>query len=175
MKVYSLWNVRCIRPNGFIRWEEWNLPNLMPDQGEQWLLQVAFSEAASVPAAFYIGLTDETTPGSSIDEATTLAGVADGTDGTEPSGNGYARQAVNSDATDWIVEQDAGDYRARSKVVTFTASGGPIPATGAVDWMFLATTIDGTGVLISVVALSTGRIILDGDKLETSIRIKASE
>jgi hypothetical protein len=167
----SVWDVWCTGPDGKLKWADLGLHNLMPDEGEQWILEVAFSEAQSVPAAFQIGLTSEVA--TNIDENTTEATVADGTDGTEPSGNGYARQAVNSDATDWTVALDAGDYQAVSKVVTFTASGGPIPVAGTVDWMFLAT--GAAGKLVAAVALSAARTILDGDSLNTSIRVKASE
>ncbi|KKN48904.1 hypothetical protein LCGC14_0648020 [marine sediment metagenome] len=173
MGFHSVWDVWCTGPDGKLKWADIGLHNLMPDEGEQWILEVAFSEAQSVPAAFQIGLTDETVPATSIDEFTTETTIADGVDGTEPSANGYARQAVNSDGTDWTVALDAGDYRAVSKVVTFTASGGSIPPTGAVDWMFLVT--GAAGKLVSAVALSTGRVILDGDSLNTSIRVKASE
>ena len=171
MGFHVLWDVWGTSPDGQLKWADLGLHNLMPDEGEQWLLEVAFSEVQSVPAAFQIGLTDQVA--SNIDEATTEATIADGTDGVEPSANGYARQPVNSDGTDWTVALDAGDYRAVSKVVTFTASGGSIPPSGAVDFMFLAT--GAAGKLISAVALSTGRVILDGDNLNTSIRIKASE
>ncbi len=169
--IRSYWDVWCTRPDGSVRWAEYGLPNLMPDEGEQWLLQVAFSEEAAVPAAFEVGLTLDNAGG--IDEFTTETTVADGVDGTEPSGNGYARQALNSDAVDWTVELDAGDYWARSIVVTFTAAGGPIPVAGNVDFMFLTT--GGAGILVAAVALSIARSIPDGDSLNTSIRVKASE
>ena len=125
----------------------------------------------TVPASFEVGLTFNNAGG--IDENTTETLIADGTDGTEPSGNGYARQTVASDGTDFPVAIDAGDYQAKTKTVTFTASGGPIPAAGTIDWMFLDT--GGAGKLIAAAALSTARTISDGDSLNTDIAIKASE
>lgn len=168
---HTVWNVWGTNPDGETIWEDLDLHNLMPDEGEQWILEVAFSEVQSTPANFQIGLTDEVA--SMIDEATDETTIADGTDGVEPAANGYARQTVASDNTDFPVAIDGGDFRAVSKVVTFTASGGSIPPSGAVDWMFLAT--GAAGKLVAAVALSTGRVILDGDSLNTSIRIKASE
>ena len=170
-RFHAIWNAFGTDRYGRLLWQDLALHNLMPDEGEQWLLEVAFSEQQSVPAAFEIGLTTEVA--SNIDENTTETLVADGTDGTEPSGNGYAREGVNSDNTDFPVAVDAGDYEAQSKTVTFTASGGAIPASGSVDWMFLAT--GGAGNLVSAVALSTARTIANGDSLNTSIDIKASE
>lgn len=163
--LHSIWNVRCFDKQGNLKWEESGIHNLLHDEGEQWMLEVAFSEAQSVPVSFYIGLDNR----ASIAEGDVLPPA------NEPAGNGYARQAVNSDATDWTVSLDAGDYQAKSKIVTFTASGGPIPAAGSVANMFLGTTSDNTGRLLASVALSIARTIANGDSLDTDITIKLSE
>ena len=163
--MHVLWNLVCRDRDGNIRWEEKDLHNIYHDEGEEWTLKVAFSEAETVPTSFYIGLDDR----ASLAEADTLPPT------NEPTGNGYARQSVNSDATDWTITQDGGDWQAKSKTVTFTASGGPIPAAGSVKHMFLSTTLNDSGKLISSVALSTTRTIADGDTLDTDITIKMSE
>lgn len=163
--LHSVWNIRCYDKLGNLKWQELNIHNLLHDEGEQYILETAFSEAQTVPAAFYIGLDNR----ASIAEGDVLPPA------NEPSGNGYARQPVNSDNVDWTVTQDAGDFQAKSKTVTFTASGGPIPATGSVANMFLGTTLDNTGKLVASVALSTARTISNGDSLDTDITIKLSE
>ena len=138
--------------------------NIFHDEGEEWLLDVAFTETASVPAAFYIGLDNR----GSLAEGDALTDLSG-----EPSGNGYARKAVNSDDTDWTVSQDSGDYQALSKTVTFTASGGSI---GPVTKGFLCTVATGTsGVLINSKALSQERTLASGESLNVSMALKASE
>lgn len=161
-----LWTTICRDKYGKVKWAEYNIPNLLHDEGEQYFLQAALSEEQSVPASFFIGLDDR----AALAEADTLASLSG-----EPVGNGYSRQTVNSDATDWVVSQVAGDYQAKSKTVRFTASGGAIPATGSVSKMFLTTSSDGTGKLIASVALSAARALADGDSLDTDITITLSE
>lgn len=167
-RFHSIWDVRGVDRFGRVQWADLGLHNLMPDEGEQWLLEVAFSEVQTVPVNFGVLLTLEVA--ANIDELTTETTIADGTDGTEAVGNGYARQTIASDNTDFPVVFDAGDWEAQSKTVTFTASGGSI---GPVDWMGLET--GGAGKLVAAVALSASRTILNGDSLNTSVDIKASE
>ncbi|MFX1300371.1 MAG: hypothetical protein ACFFDE_05455 [Promethearchaeota archaeon] len=163
VKWQPTWHVKHIR-NGEVIWEEEITANILHDEGEQFIVQVVFSEAQSVPAAYYIGLDNRSSP-AEADTLTELSG--------EPSGNGYARQAVNSDATDWTVTQEGGDYQAKSKTVTFTASGGSWPS---VQQMFLCTVASGTaGKLIATAALSAARVLQDQDSLQTDIAIKLSE
>lgn len=164
LKPFSRWNIVCRDKYGNIKWQEINVANLLHDEGEQAILQAMFSEAYTVPAAYYIGLDDRVT----IAEADTLASLAG-----EPGVGGYARQAANSDAVDWTISIDTGDYQAKSKTVTFTPSGADYPT---VRNMFLCDVSTGTaGLIIASVALSQSRIVLDGDSLNTDITIKLSE
>jgi len=155
--------------------EEWkDLPNLQPDEGETWVLECLFTGAQSLPSplTYYLGLTTQVS--TKIDEETTLATITDGTDGTEPSGNGYARQAILH--TEWTISQPGIYKKATSDAQSFAASGGPIPASGAVDWVFLCTAASGTGgKLIVAVALSAPVVILDGQTLAQTIAYGQSE
>lgn len=164
-RMFSVWNVRCYSKDGKLKWVEEGIGNILHDAGEEYILKAAFSEGIAVPVSFYIGLDNRV----SLAEGDVLPPA------NEPSGNGYARQAVNSDATDWTATLDAGNWQVKSKTVTFTASGGPIPATGSVANMFLSTTSDNTGKLVASVALSQARTIAAGDSLQTDITIKLSE
>jgi hypothetical protein len=160
----SFWKVRHLDKSHNVLWEDFG-PNVFHDGGEEWLCKVAFSEQMSVPSAFYIGLDNRTEPS----EEDTLASLSG-----EPTGNGYARQAVNSDDTDWTVSQDSGsgDWQALSKTVTFTANGGSI---GPVTQMFLATSANNSGVLICTRPLSQERTLADGESLECSLYIRIGE
>jgi hypothetical protein len=163
--VGGFWTVRHLDRRGRLLWADAG-HNLWHDEGEQWLLQVAFTEAQSVPANFYIGLDART----SLAEADTLASLV-----SEPSTNGYARQPVASDATadGWAVTQVGGDYRATSKTVTFTASGGSI---GPVTKMFVCTVVSGTGgKLVASRALSQSRTLANGESLQVSYYVSVGE
>lgn len=169
-RFQTKWNVRSVCNHGGIH-EEWSeelIPNIFHDEGEEYLVKVAFTEETAVPANHYIGLDDR----ASLAEGDTLTTV----NATEPSGNGYARVAVATDNVDYTATQPAGNWQVASKTVTFTASGGPIPAAGVVDNMFLCDQASGTaGDLYASVALSTSRTILDGDSLNVDITIEISE
>lgn len=173
--IHAIWRFQCYSKSGKLLWQEENIHNLLPDEAEEFFCDVLFEETQSVPANYYIGLTEEASPGA-IDEETTLAKITDGTDGTEPSGNGYARQAVPSSATGFTTSQVDGDYQVQSTDETFTASGGSIPSSGEVDWAFLCTVSSGTsGVIVSAAPLSKGYSIPDGASLLVRIIIKFSE
>ncbi len=126
--------------------------------GLQFILEVTFTEEQSVPANFYIGLATDV----SLSETASLG------DQTEVSGTGYARQAVASDNVD-ITSAATGtnDYKVTTKTVTFTAGG---TWTGA-KTVFLATTLDDTGVLIASAPLSETRTLEDTDTLTIAIQI----
>jgi len=140
-------------------------PNIYHDEGEEHACKVLFSEVASVPAAYYLGLDNR----GSLAEADNLAALVD-----EPSSNGYQRQAVNSDNTDFTVTQDpgSGDWQAKTKVVTFVAPGG---AWGPVNNILIATSSDGSGKLISSKPLKQERSLSDGEELECTFLVRFKE
>jgi len=165
--LHSRWNVKGVDRDGNPQWDELGIHNILHDEGEQIILQAFFDEQYTPTASYYISLDDR----ASLAEADTQGTM----NATEPSGNGYARQAVSTDTSGWTISV-SGDYQAASSTETFTASGGPIPATGVVDNMGLSDTVSGTaGNMIASVALSTSRTITDGDSLQTDITIKLSE
>jgi len=128
-------------------------------EGLEYILETAFTEAQSVPANFYVGLCTD----ASVAEDAVLADLA------ELSGNGYSRQTVASDGTDFTeAATGTNDRKVTTKTVTFTASGGAW--SGAVH-TFMGTTSDDSGKLILVAALSTTRTLQDGDSLQISIII----
>lgn len=114
------------------------MANELHQEGLEYLLKAALSEEISVPVTFYVGLASDSAPAedAALSDLTEMA-----------SSNGYARQTINSDATDCVVA-DAGtnDKKCTMQVVTFTASGGPI---GPFNIWFLATTVDDTGKLVA--------------------------
>jgi len=158
----SYWSFRHFNREGRLIWENSEIPNIFHDEGEEFVCDVIFNETQSVPANYYYGLDNR----GSLTEADVLPVTG------EPSSNGYARQTIASDAVDWTVSQDVGDYQAVSATQTFNASGG---SWGPVANAFLTTANDSSGPLIASVALSASRTLQDGDSLQSDITIKISE
>jgi hypothetical protein len=89
------------------------IKNTLVEQGAKWFLQTMFRGEDVLPDTYYLGLTNATYSFTSALSVLTAG---------EPSGNGYVRQALNRDTTDWTVQVVNGVMQALSKVVTFTAS-----------------------------------------------------
>lgn len=128
------------------------------DEGENWLLDVAFKKNTSPPTNLYLGLyTNSSEPG----ENATLSNI------TEPSGGGYARIAIACGG-DWTLSND--QITAAQK--TFSASGA---AWGNVYGYFLATTNDGSGKLLAVEHFSDGPYnVVDGGSVKVTVKLTCS-
>ena len=134
-------------------WEAYNIPNIFHQLGEKFVLSVAFdTDAHSVPASYYLGL----------DNRSTLAYADDiGCISGEPSTNGYARQAISS-ISGFGTSLVDGRMKATSGIITFTATGG---SWGPVNNVFLATTINSSGILVASSALSSSRTLTSGQHM----------
>ena len=132
--------------------------NALANEGQQEMLSV-YLQGGTAPTAYAIGLSSM-----AFAKTTTYATITG-----EPSGNGYARQTVNRDATasGWpTLALDSGDYKATAKQVTFTASGAVGPVTSA----FLVSATNNK--LVSYTALSTSRTLAAGDTLQVTYSVK---
>jgi hypothetical protein len=128
------------------------------DEGETWLLDVAFKKGTSPPTNLYIGLyTNSSEPA----EGANLASL------TEPSGGAYARIAIACGA-DWTLSGD--QITAAQK--SFVATGA---AWGNVYGYFIATTVDGTGKLLAVEQFSDGPYnVVDGGSVKVTAKLVAA-
>lgn len=140
---------------GIFEFQGQRIPNTIVKNGAEIFLQNLFQDVqTNMPAAYYLGLTDATYTYDSAD----LSDIAAG----EPTGNGYARQLLTRNDTDWDVAEVNGLMRARSKLVTFTAS-----ANWDVAWsrMFLCNQASGTSGFVFALsgALLTPATVLSGD------------
>lgn len=155
----GIWHWKHKKASGQIVWEgfSYNAAALV-DGGEKAILDLFF-RGQNVPAGFELGLFNDTV--AETDIPTDLL--------SEPSTNGYARQALARDTTDFpTFALDGGDWKVTSKTVTFNATGG---SWGPVNVMCLITT-DGTPRLIAYADLSSSRTLLDTESLDASIAIK---
>lgn len=131
------------------------VPNTIVEFGAEALLKFMFQDDDSdYPASWYLGLTNASYEFDTADLLTALAAE-------EPTGNGYARQALSRDDTTWDVSVVNSLWRARSTTATFTASAG-----WDKDWsrMFLCDVASGTAGNVFCVskALSTPQTVLSG-------------
>jgi len=129
---------------GKLAWSKGPFHNVLHRLGEEFILKVAFSTTTK-PTNYFLGLDNRTT---------VAAGDAIGNISGEPTGNGYARQAVSSTTGFTVSQYNLTDgYKVLSSVVGFTAVGS---SWGPVKNLFMTTTADNSGVLISSIALDTG-------------------
>ena len=133
---------------------------MLHDEGEEYMLQTAFSEEQSAPANFYLGLCDDT-----LVEADGLADIAG-----EEAGAGYSRQTIASDDTDCVIAIDGDYYKCTFAEQTFSATG----TWTEVNTWFIGTTSDNAGKLIASGPIDPARTLGNGDTVdvESYIRIK---
>lgn len=135
--------------------------NALTDEGEHNILD-AYLRNSNIPASFYIGLTSM----SSIDESTTLLNLTDEVTAVE-----YYRQLVERTVIGWPqLQLDAFDnnYQVISKVVSFEASS----SWSMADKLFMCTSSDNSGLLISFGNLSVERNLVENDILDVVYKIK---
>jgi len=140
---------KIYRPDGKIE----VLPNLVTYNGGSRFLDIIFRGA--VPT-FFLGLMDQT-----ITKSNVLTDVT-----TEPTtAGGYARIPVARSSVGWpTLDFVNGIPRIVTALNTFTATGAPF--SRAISRVFLATTVDNTGYLLSVsAALSTPITLASGESL----------
>ena len=160
-QLMTIEEIRHFDQDGNCIWEDFDLPNVWHNEGQQFVLSVAFDTDGefSVPVNYYVGLDDRTT--TAVDD--TLLDITD-----EPASNGYARQSISS-TSGFVVSLSSTKMKAISSVINFSASGGP---WGPVSQVFLATTSDNSGTLISTVELNGERTVTNGQTL--SVRVNLS-
>lgn len=134
--------------------------NSLADEGERDMLDLFF-RGGTAPDSFELVLVNATPV-----DTSTVAGLQ----ASEPSGSGYARQAIARNSVDWpTLALDTGDYMATSKTVTFEATGagwGPVTHTTLIGVFGLERH------LIAYAALSQSRTLADGETLSVIYKVK---
>lgn len=140
--------------DGELLWEKDVVPNIIHAEGELYCLTALFTTlVTSIPSNYYAGLDNRTLPA----RPDTLANLSQ-----EPSQYGYARQPLNSGSGFIVTVNANGVYQATSNVITFVANGG---TWGPVKNIFLATSVDNSGRLISTAALDGQHFLSTGEQL----------
>jgi hypothetical protein len=147
--------IQHLRDNKVI-WEAKDLLNTLHIDGEKFMLSALFKTTAgiAVPSFYYLGMDNR----SSVEKTNNMSSIT-----TEPTGNGYSRQPVSS-ATGFTIEGYSSGgldhWRAKSQVVSFSASGGQ---WGPVSNVFLTDRLDDTGYLIATAPLPGSRSLAAGE------------
>jgi len=160
-KHLAIWDVVHKNKGGKVL-NEFTKSNFLTNLGEKLVLLCLF-RAEQVPDFFSLGLFYGT-----LTEESTLIQVPN-----EPFGNGYSRQQLLRQASDFpsILLDEDGDYILYSKTLTITASGGTI---GPVNGAFLVVTdTDDVETMIAVMSMPTTMTIQDAETLTFTIKIKA--
>lgn len=150
------WTIQHIR-NGQVIWEE-TKENTLTNEGARNILNTYLCNTEA-PSQFYIRLAN-----GYISVTDTLASIIG-----EPVGNGYSPQLVERSPVGFpYIELDNNEYRRVSKTVSFTSTN----VIGPVNYLFLATTSDNSGVLVAGLSLSSERVLQNGDVLQVVFKVK---
>lgn len=145
--------------DGSVLWQDANIPNLLHQDGEEFLLRAVFTGgqvSSIIPTNYYLGL-DNRIVVSATDTFSTIT--------SEPAGFGYRRPAISS-AGAFAVDLLNQHFIATSPVVVFSATTG---SWGPVANLFLATSPDNSGVLISTAVLAASLTLTQGQSVTMRI------
>lgn len=155
--------IEHLAADGAVLWRSEAIPNILHQEGQEFVLQGMFNTSAGVapPTNYYLGLDARLT----LSATDTLADLI-----AEPTTNGYSRQPVSSFNGFTVGLGPTGKFRAVSASVVFPAAGG---SWGPVRNLFLTNVVNGTsGYLIASAPLGTQRTVNSGQSI--SLRISVS-
>jgi hypothetical protein len=158
MKVLEVQHIR----NNKVIWEDHDLYNMLHAEGQEIILNAVFAEGA-IPTAYYLGLDNRATL-AVVDNLASLV--------AEPSTNSYSRFTASSSSDFTISAVTSGDFKAQSVLLTFIAAGG---GWGPVKNLFMSSSSDNAGKLISSVALSESLTLVDGDIINLRINLSLTD
>jgi hypothetical protein len=156
LKIDQIEHIR----EGEVIWRDENIHNVLHQQGESFLLSVCFANDGSIlPSNYYFGLDARST----IAITDTISSLFD-----EPISGGYSRIPISS-SSQFTIESVNGIYRATSPFIIFTASGAGF---GPVSNLFMVTSSDSSGVLISSASLSSAITLASGDTVNLKMSLQ---
>jgi hypothetical protein len=156
--IGTLARAKHFRKGELLWMQDWT-HNAWADEGEQLVLDIFF-RAATAPTNLFLKLSNSTPT-----DTSTLASI------TEVSGTGYAAISLARNTTDFpTLALVGGDYKVSMLTKTFTATGTWTTA----NYLILGTTSNTTGKLVSYIALTTPRTLVNGDTLAVDYSTTAS-
>lgn len=157
--ILRIIEIKHLDANGDVLWHDHNVYNYLHQDGEEFLLRAAFTGgkvSTIIPDNYYLGLDNRM----AVAENDTLDDLVG-----EPTSWGYERQAVNSSG-DFSLNLESDHYVATSPIVGFRALGG---SWGPVSNLFLSSSADNSGFLISTAVLTAGIFLTSGQSITMRI------
>mgnify|MGYP001004410895 CR=1 FL=1 len=142
MHVITILEIKHLDKDNNILWEDSNLKNTFHTSGEEYFLKSLFIDQDLIPSNYYFGLDNRT----AIEVGDTIDSID-----SEPISGGYQRQSSASEDvfTSSVVSTV---NRIISPVLSFSAT--TEPGWGPVNNLFMTTSADDSGYLVSTVRLS---------------------
>lgn len=156
--LMTLFEIKQFDKNNNLIFESYNIKNILHNKGEEYMLKVLFG-TFNKPDRYYLGLDDRQTLQTGDTMNSSLG---------EPVTAGYQRQEVLS--SNFTVGQLGQTWQANSPVVLFRGLGGSWSARN----IFLATSPNYTGYLISSISLGTRITVNDGEVVSMRIGLSLS-
>ena len=156
--ILTIIEIQHRNSQGDLLWEQKNIRNLLHQEGEHLLLGVTFAGMV-LPTNYYLGLDNRS--------FITATDVLDDLIG-EPTAGGYQRQEIPAVGA-FALNLESHHYVATSPIVTFRAT---VASWGPVSNLFLATTNDNTGSLISTAILGSAVFLTAGDNVTMRIGMR---
>jgi hypothetical protein len=150
---------------GNVLWSAKNIKNLLHWEGEQFLLQAAFTggrDSTIIPDVYYLGLDNRL----SVDEEDTIDDLI-----SEPSGGGYERAEISSFG-DFSINFEQNHYVATSPIVAFRST---VSSWGPCSNLFLTAEVASTYRLISTAVLPSAITMNTGDAITMRIGMQIRE
>ena len=148
MRLLTIESIKLFDKDNNIKYEQKNIKNTLHQLGQFYMLNSLFANKNTRVDFYYAGLDNRT----SLNTTDTMASLVD-----EPSSNGYSRQKITSWSSPVISNSV---YVVKSNSITFSSSS---TGWGPVRNIFLATTQNPSGFLISSVKLNQELTLKAGD------------
>lgn len=139
--------------------------------GKRWLNQV-LNKTVSLPTNLYLGLRQLDGVSGHPADAAQADTLTSNLQEVTTTSTGYGRIAITLNATNFPEAASGTDSLITALAQTFTFTGGGLPLNG-ITHMFLATTSDNSGVLLTSSALSVTRNVNAGDTLTVTPKLLA--
>lgn len=149
MRLLTIENIKLFDKNNNIKYEQSNVKNILHQLGELYMLNSLFVKNKTTRSDFYWAGLDNRSTLSTSDIMSSFV--------NEPSANGYNRQKIISWSSPVLV---GSVHLIKSDPITFSASSG---GWGPVKNIFLTTTKNNDGYLISSVKLNQELTLVAGD------------
>jgi hypothetical protein len=171
MRLLTIENIKLFDKNKNIKYEQSNIKNTLHQIGESYMLNCLFvnktrkdkGEIQKTREDFYYAGLDNRSTLNTTDVMSSLV--------NEPSANGYSRQKITSWSSPVISNSV---FVTKSNNITFNASTGTNTGWGPVKNIFLATTQNISGILISSAKLNQELKMVAGDTIVLVMNLSLS-